>query len=528
MCPCVLTVTGTVNRGIICFLLVVIDGSIDVDLAVQRATEVVVTTVDACTIAPHLGIAAVPVDVRLIYVASILIIQAIGTTEDGFCTEGRTLRHIDYRASCDTFLIAAAIDSLELSAQQVDDGRSLVCRGRVCCCGFCHAHTYATVLSGSEDLGTLIGGHGLRHVHKDIAAVLHEVFLLFAEVALSGSVDVLYGVERIIGICRTEVDKGIAQERLGIARLGTAILIEVLPEVLVFIVIYTVCSTENLLHAPLYVFYVCRGVEHIGVRHFAANSIVAQTAIEVCRTQDFATQVIAAIEIVADVWETICANIGLGMSEDVGIARTGEGVEDTSVTQIDDAVASYGTQEAATIHKLALCHVLCHVIGFCDAGNRAVEVYVRAVFLIIGVFQFLCCLIIDTLSYGTFLAASEYLEDITAIQVDGSAAPYFCFFTLATAKHIQCRPQHVHSLLIKDDARISLGNLEFVVLIEFPLPLFVAFHLVEYHMPVNDRGSDIDNDIAIHYAAVVTAAIDVSAFQTAVDIIIGTDDRALR
>ena len=97
-----------------------------------------------------------------------------------------------------------------MSAQQVDDGRSLMGCGGIIGRGLGDTHAYTAVLTGTENLGTLIGGHGLRHVDKDIAAVLHEVFLLFAEIALTGTIDLLDGVPRVVSVNRTEVDKGIA------------------------------------------------------------------------------------------------------------------------------------------------------------------------------------------------------------------------------------------------------------------------------------------------------------------------------
>ena len=74
-------------------------------------------------------------------------------------------------------------------------------------CSFCYTHTYTTTFSGTEDLSTLECCHGLGHIDEDIAAVLHQVLLFLTEVTLTGTVYLLYGIQRIIGLVRTEVDK---------------------------------------------------------------------------------------------------------------------------------------------------------------------------------------------------------------------------------------------------------------------------------------------------------------------------------
>ena len=121
MCPRIFTITGTVNCGVVAISLVIIDGCIDIDMTIEGATTVIVTTVDTRTIATHEGIATVPVDIRLIYVARIFVVQTVSTTKDGFRTEGRTSRYVDHRATGDTLLITTTINRLELTAQQVDD-----------------------------------------------------------------------------------------------------------------------------------------------------------------------------------------------------------------------------------------------------------------------------------------------------------------------------------------------------------------------------------------------------------------------
>ena len=117
--------------------------------------------------------------------------------------------------------------------------------------------------------------------------------------------------------------------------------IEVVPVVLILIVIHAVGTTENLLQIALHIFNIGGGIEHFAVAHLGAYGIVAQTTVEVGRPQDTSSQVVTAIDKVTNVGETVGADVGFGMSEDIGITCASEGVEDTSVAQINDAVTGY-------------------------------------------------------------------------------------------------------------------------------------------------------------------------------------------
>ena len=63
LCPGVLTVTGTIDRGKVLVFLIVINRSIDVYVTIECAAIAVVATVDTRTIATHESIAAAPIDV---------------------------------------------------------------------------------------------------------------------------------------------------------------------------------------------------------------------------------------------------------------------------------------------------------------------------------------------------------------------------------------------------------------------------------------------------------------------------------
>ena len=207
-----------------------------------------------------------------------------------------------------------------------------MCCIRVVSSCFRYAHTYATALTSAEHLCALVGLHNLRHIDEDVASVLHQVLFFLTEVTLTSAVYLLNGIERVIVVVRTEVDEGIVEEWLVVAILSMTILIEVSTEMLTLIVIHTIRATENLLYAPLHIFYICRGIEHIGIIHLAANVAIAQTAVEVCSIANLTAKVITAIYEVTNVGETIDANIGFCMSENVSITSPCKGVEDTSVT----------------------------------------------------------------------------------------------------------------------------------------------------------------------------------------------------
>ena len=266
MCPGILTIACAIDGGIVFVLLVIIDRRIDVHLAIEGATAVVVTTIDSGAVATNEGVATVPVYVRLIDIARIFVIQTIGTTENLLATEGGTLRNIYHGTSGDTLLITTAIDGLEVSAEQIDNGRSLIWdpfdvfvfiilmvnqKNRI------HTHTYTTTLSSAKYFCILECCHGLRHVNEDIAAVLHQVLLFLSEITLTSTIDLLDGIERVVGVVRTEVNKGISQERLVVAGLGVTVFVEVCTEVLILIVIDTVCTTKDFLYTSLNIFRIC-------------------------------------------------------------------------------------------------------------------------------------------------------------------------------------------------------------------------------------------------------------------------------
>ena len=138
-----------------------------------------------------------------------------------------------------------------------------------------------------------------------------------------------------------------------------------------------------------------------------------------------------------------------------------------------------------------------------------------------AVLQFLCFRTSDALADGALLATTEYLEGISGIEVNGGRAPYFGLITVSTAKHVERLTEHVHALLVEDDTRASLLNLIAIVGVKDGLT-FVLFYLVEdakLTFAVDCRGIEVDDHVTIYMTAVVAATIDVTAFETAVDVI---------
>ena len=75
---------------------------------------------------------------------------------------------------------------------------------------------------------------------------------------------------------------------------------------------------------------------------------------------------------------------------------------------------------------------------------------------------------------------------------------------------------------------MSLSDVILVVAIELVLTRLVLFHLVEEYFAVNDRTVDIDDDVTIDYTTGVAAAIDVTTFETAIQVSISSGDRTFR
>ena len=192
-----------------------IDGSIDIHLAVERTTIVVVASIDARSVATYQSIFTAPVYIGLINITSYIVLNTIGSTEDILKFDGRTSRHIDHRTTSNSLLIATTIDSLQLATGKVNDGRGFVSSGSRISCRLLNSHTDTATLTGTEDFHTLIGCQFLWNIDEHIAAILHQVLLFLTLNPLTRSVNLSHGITLVV--IGSEVYKGIIQERLGIA-----------------------------------------------------------------------------------------------------------------------------------------------------------------------------------------------------------------------------------------------------------------------------------------------------------------------
>ena len=278
----------------------------------------------------------------------------------------------------------------------------------------------------------------------------------------------------VLGIVNgTEVDEGIVQLGRGIIGGRELFLVVVVAET----------ATEDALHASLAVFHVGIGLQHVldavavgvgGVNH--GQCFVADAVGVVFRAFDFAAQVVAAVDMVAQIGEAVQAYVGLGMAEDIGVARAGERVEQATVVQVHVGAAEDGAFEAAAIDKLHVGQIR-RTVG--ATGNAlailgVVEGDVGAVFLFVFSFADGGIVVVATfvgfcgsiqrafcpvgLADGSALAAAKDLEGVALGDVDGGAAPNLRAGTLAAAKDGQCLAQHVHALLVEDDAGVALSD----------------------------------------------------------------------
>ncbi len=158
------------------------------------------------------------------------------------------------------------------------------------------------------------------------------------------------------------------------------------------------------------------------------------------------------------------------MSEDVCITCAGKGVEHTSVTQVDDSVATDRTLKATAINKLCCRHVI--IVTRCIAGHtRVVTLHIDGA-RIFGVI--LKCLAVEGIVIASaiigfaddsLLTTTEDLEGVAGIKINGHIAPYLGVLTIASAKDIECRTEYVHALFIEDDTRNTCCDMIIFVLV---------------------------------------------------------------
>ena len=136
--------------------------------------------------------------------------------------------------------------------------------------------------------------------------------------------------------------------------------------------------------------------------------------------------------------------------------------------------------------------------------------------------------VLTGLADDTLLTAAEHLECVATVQVDGGIAPYCCLLTIAATEDVQGLAEHVHTLLAQDDARVALGNQVIVVGVVDGFAQGVFLHHVEQLFTLHDGGVQVDDDIALHDAAAVAAAVDVAALETAFQVLVAARHRGFR
>ena len=348
-------------------------------------------------------------------------------------------------------------------------------------------------------------------------------------VALTAAVDARDGVAP--GGVGPEVDEGVVEEGLLEAVDGVAVGVGVVVVVAVLIVVGAVVAAVDVGNVALLVLHVAGGVEHHrraqGVVHLARGR-GTDTVGEVGDATDVAAQVVAAVDVLADVGVAVVAvvavgvapYVGLGVAEDVGIARAAERVEQAAVAQVDMGAADDGPLVAAAVDVLGLGHVGTVARGAArHALHRAAQVDVGAVALVgrVGIVERVGRLVPRALADGALLAAAEHLEHVALVQVDGGAAPYLGTGTVAAAEEAEGPAEGVLALGAKDDAGVAPRDVVVAVGVDL---LFagggVELDVVEHFVAVDDGAVDIDDDVAVDMTALVAAAIDVAAGQAAV------------
>ena len=166
----------------------------------------------------------------------------------------------------------------------------------------------------------------------------------------------------------------------------------------------------------------------------------------------------------------VTSHISLGVSEDVCITCAGKGVEHTSVTQVDDSVATDRTLKATAINKLCSSHVV--VVTRCIASHtRGVALHIDGA-RIFGVI--LKCLAVEGIVIASaiigfaddsLLTTTEDLEGVAGIKINSHITPYLRILTIASTKDIECRTEYVHTLLIEDDTRNACRDVISIILV---------------------------------------------------------------
>ena len=425
----------------------------NIDFAIEGAACKVISTEDrtlqkfvsASRVRDQIGVCTLSqiVHVGLIDITRLIGIATIGTTKDTANLDSRANWHIHHRTTGDTLFITTAIGCTYPSAHQVDDSRGFVERSLVgigiCRCSFRRhhrAHTQTVVGTCTKHLGVGEFLHIVGNVDQHITMILSFVAITITWTSLSGTEDLFY---RIVGIrVRSEINESIVQ--IGLGGNTTIFTCSHLICRIIHIIIVTKATAKDVSHPTLCVFHIGRSFLNlclIGRIHHAAD-IITDATTEVCISQNFATQVVSAIDMISDPWEAatilvgsvillLTSYIGLGMSEDIGITTTCKRVKDTPITKVDMGITGNHTFECTTIDELTLSHI--GTVANCASCHTrktwfTIQVDIGAVCLIIYIFSsFIKFSIFLLAADSPHLSTTEYLEHITLVQVDGGTTP---------------------------------------------------------------------------------------------------------
>ena len=243
-----------------------------------------------------------------------------------------------------------------------------------------------------------------------------------------------------------------------------------------------------------------------------------------------ATQIITAINIVADIGEAVLTHVSLHMSNDVGITTASEGVEDTAIVQVNIRITGYQAFESTTVEILTLGHVRTIALGtLCNTRETgiAIQVDIGAVILIVFVPESPRCgsIMCICLTNSTLFTTTEDLEGVALVQVDGRTAPDLRVATIATTEYIQGRDKAVGTLLRKDHACISLRDGIIIRLFLCSICIIVVDVVISFlvsdikeFVTLMDGGIQVDDHVTFHVTIAIAATIDITAFETTVKV----------
>ena len=347
--------------------------------------------------------------------------------------------------------------------------------------------------------------------------ILRLVALAVTRIALAGSEHFL----NIIVDMRTrpDIDESIVQ--IGLASDTTL-------ELLIFIIITAITATEDTLNPTLGILHIRLHLLRlllVGTAHHTGNFRTDTTGeVRIVGTVDLTTQVVTAIDMVADPGEAILTHGGLCMANDVGVTTASVGIEDTAVAEVDMGITGNQSFIGTTIEILTLGHVLAIAIGTAGhTGDTAFQVDIGTVFLVVFVRQIMNCRVIRIrlvtlgITNGTLLATTENLERIALVQVDGCTTPDLGVTTITTTEHTKRSDKRINTLLREDDTRIALRN-GIVCLLGILVDLFTFIGHVKEFVTLHHRLVDIDDDITFHMAIIIATAIDITIPETTVKV----------